>query len=71
MRNSVENSAEIRKRKFAVALMCRVVWVSPAVESQCRHREDGLLEESGVGGWQGVHGRRHRVEEIEGTEERG
>lgn len=34
------------------------------------HREDGLLEESGVGGWQGVHGRRHRVEEIEGAEER-
>lgn len=44
---------------------------SCAWQSQCRHREAGLLEESGVGGWQGVHGRRHRVEEIEGAEERG
>lgn len=43
---------------------------SCAWQSRCRHREDGLLEESGVGGWQGVCGRRQRVEEIEGADKR-
>lgn len=73
MKNSVENSSEIRKHKSAVALMCRVVWFFPAVLGSLGlgKREDGLLEEPGGGGWQGVHGRRQRVEETEGADKKG
>lgn len=31
LKNSVENSSEIRKHKSAAALMCWVVWFFPAV----------------------------------------
>lgn len=43
---------------------------SCAWQSRRRHREDRLLEESGVGDWQGVCGR-GKVEEIEGADKRG
>lgn len=73
MKNSVENSSDIRKHKSAVALMCGVVWFFPAVLGSLGvgKREDGLLEEPGGGGWQGVDGRRQRVEETEGADRRG
>ena len=53
--------------------MCGVVWFFPAVLGSLGvgKREDGLLEEAGGGGWQGVDGRRKRVEETEGADKRG
>ena len=53
--------------------MCGVVWFFPAVLGSLGvgKREDGLLEEPGGGGWQGVDGGRKRVEETEGADKRG
>lgn len=70
LRLGVENSAEVRDTHLSWHEGSMVL-SSRAWQSWWRHREEGWREESGVGGWQGVHGRGQGVGDIQGIDEKG